>query len=164
MVDHASNLRRLMARLGLTVDQVAQQSGLDVRTVRRILQGDTVPHARTIQKLAAGLGVSSDELFQDPSLLLHKLFDRQTNPLIEQVVDSQGDLFRGWTEAEFDELYSRFGTGGGLTAEGVIGAARSMNRSRRIHRKVALIMESGDADLLVELVNLLYQRISIKID
>ena len=58
----AANLRRLMVQHGLTVAQVAEQCGLDERTIRGILDGSNRPHARTLHKLAAGLGVSADVL------------------------------------------------------------------------------------------------------
>ena len=157
----AANLRRLMARIGLTVEQVIQRSGLDQRTIRGILAGTHKPHARTLHRLAAGLGVAADELFQDPSLLAHRVFDRQTNPVVETVVNDRPELFVGWAERDFDELYSRFGTGGSLTVEGTLEAVRSMNHNREIHRRVALILESGEAAFLSALINLLYERIQV---
>ena len=162
MYDVSVNLRRLMARFGLTLEQVVEQSGLDGRTIKGLLAGTHKPHARTLNRLAAGLGVSADELFQDPSLLAHRSFDRQTNPVVETVVSSQPDLFVGWAERDFDELYSRFGTGGSLTIEGTIEAVRSMNHNREIHRRVALLLESGEAALLSAFVDLLYERIQVR--
>ena len=158
----AANLRRLMARFGLTVEQVIGQSGLDQRTIRGILAGTHKPHARTLHRLAAGLGVAADELFQDPSLLAHRLFDRRTNPLVEEVVNGQPELFIGWTERDFDELYSRFAAGGSLTEQGALEAICSMNHNREIHRRVALLLESGEAPLLSAMVDLLYQRILVR--
>lgn len=161
MTDYASNLRRLMARRGLTVEEVARCAELDERTVKGILRGVNQPHARTLHRLAAGLEVEVDELFQDPSLLVHRRFDRATNPLIDEVVRGQPGLFAGWTEADFDELYSRFGTGGGLTTDGVLKAAQAMARARQVHRKVALLLESSDADLVVGMIDLMYQRVIV---
>jgi transcriptional regulator with XRE-family HTH domain len=161
MYDVAANLRRLMARFGLTVEQLIEQTGLDQRTIKGILAGTHKAHARTLHRLAAGMGVTSDELFQDPSLLAHRLFDRRTNPLVEMVVSGQPELFTGWTERDFDELYSRFASGGGLTEEGALEAVRSMNHNREIHRRVALLLESGEAPLLSAMVDLLYQRILV---
>jgi transcriptional regulator with XRE-family HTH domain len=152
MYDVAANLRRLMARFGLTLEQVVERTGLHERTIKGILARTNKPHARTLHRLAAGLDVASDELFQDPSLLAHRLFDRHTNPLVEEVVSSQPELFAGWTEREFDELYSRFGVGGSLTAEGTVEAVRSMNQHREIHRQVALLLESGEAEFLAIIV------------
>jgi transcriptional regulator with XRE-family HTH domain len=159
----AVNLRRLMARLGLTIDQVVERSGLDPRTIRGILHcGDLRPHARTLHKLAAGLGVPTDELFQRPEQLVHRTFDRRTNPLVDEAVADHPELFAGWGEADFDELYSRFGAGGALTRTGALAAAEAMNRNRDVQRKVALLLESGQADLLCELVEALYRRIAIR--
>jgi transcriptional regulator with XRE-family HTH domain len=161
MPELAANLRRLMARHGWTVESVVEQSGLDERTIRGILSGGTRPHARTLHRLASGLGVDSDELFQDPSLLAFRLFDRHTNPLVAEVVESRPELFEGWTEADFDELYSRFGEGGSLTLEGAVAAAEAMNEKRAIHDKVALLLESSEAELLARFVELLYQRVAV---
>jgi transcriptional regulator with XRE-family HTH domain len=162
MADYASNLRRLMARFGLTLQQVIDQSGLDERTVKGILAGTKKPHPRTLHRLAAGLGVVADELFQDPARLAHRLFDRATNPVVDEVIAAHGELFDNWTEADFDELYSRFGAGGGLTAAGALEAVSAMNRKRVVHDKVALLLESGEAELLTGVVDLLYSRIVVQ--
>lgn len=159
MCDVASNVRRLMARTGLTLKQVVETTGLCERTVKGLLAGKNKPHARTLHRLAAGLGVSTDELFQKPSLLAHRLFDRQTNPAVDEVVNSHPDWFEDWSESEFEELYSHFGTGGALSEAGAAGVVRAMNRKRDVHRKVALLLESGEAELLAGVIELLYQRI-----
>ena len=99
--------------------------------------------------------------FQDPSLLAHRLFDRDTNPVVDEVVIQQPDCSWAGRSADFDELYSRFGIGGGLTCEGTIDAVRSMNHHREIHRQVALLLESGEAELLSAIVQVLYQRILV---
>lgn len=160
MADYATNLRRLMARQGLTLDDVVARSGLDERTIKGILGGVHRPHAKTLHRLATGLGADVDELFQDPSLLLHRYFDRRTNPLVDEVVETHGDVFRGWNEADFDELYSRFGTGGALTEDGVLEAARRMQRNRQTHTKLALLLESSEADLISEFIEVLHRRIT----
>lgn len=136
-----------------------EATGLSERTVKAMLGGKSKPHARTLHRLAAGLGVLTDEFFQNPSLLAHRLFDRSTNPVVQEVVSGCPELFEGWTEADFDELYSRFGTGGALTAAGTTAVVVAMNRKREIHQKVALLLESGQADLLGGFVDLLYQQI-----
>ncbi len=162
MADFGSNLRRLMARFDLTIRQVIVQTGLHEQTIKAILAGNSKPHPRTLKKLATGLGVSEDELFQDPSLLTHRLFDRQTNPVVQQVVENHPAMFVGWTESDFDELYSRFGIGGQLTEEGVVEVVRTMERNRQIHQKVALILETGEAELLIGLVDQIFQRVGVE--
>ena len=156
--DYARNLRRLMARQGLTLDELARRSGLNLRTLKALLHAESRPHGRTLQRLAAGLAVPVDELFQDPSLLVHRLFDRRTNPVVDEVVEERQELFHGWTEAEFDDLYSRFGCGGPLTRDGTIAVASAINRRRAVQQQVALLLETSEADLLIGVVDLLYRR------
>jgi len=156
--DYARNLRRLMARQGLTLEELARRSGLNLRTLKSLLRAESRPHGRTLQRLARGLDVPVDELFQDPSLLVHRLFDRRTNPLVDEVVEVQHELFHGWTEAEFDDLYSRFGHGGPLTRDGAIAVAQAINRRRAVQRQVALLLETSEADLLTSFIDLLYRR------
>jgi transcriptional regulator with XRE-family HTH domain len=162
MRDHAANLRRLMARSGLTLQEVVVRTGLHENTIKAILADTHKPQARTLNRLAAGLGVHVDELFQDPSLLIHRAFERQANPLVEEVMASHHELFAGWAEADFDELYSRFGVGGALTLEGAVDAVQAMNRKRAVHQKVDLLLESTESELLASLVELLYQRVVVK--
>jgi transcriptional regulator with XRE-family HTH domain len=161
MFDFATNVRRLMARGGLTLGQLVAASGLHERTVKAILAGRTKPHARTLHRLARGLGVSTDELFEQASPLAHRLFDRRTNPAMQDVVDAHPELFEGWTETDFEELYSHFGTGGALTPGGAAELVLAMNEKRAVHHKVALLLESGEAALLIGLVDLLYQKIAV---
>lgn len=158
--DFAANLRRLMARLGLTLSDVVDRTGLDERTIKRILRGgDHRPHPRTLHRLAVGLGVSADELFQNASLLAHRQFDRETNPAVEEALRSRPELFDGWEEADFDELYSRVGAGGALTVEGALESARRMNHKREVLAKVDLLLETGEAPLIAAMVDLLYARV-----
>ena len=155
------NLLRLMAARGLTMSGVAGQTGLHVRTVRGILRGDKKPHARTLHRLAEGLGVPVDEFFVDPAQLLYRRFDRQTNPVVAEVIEDNKELFHGWTEADFDELHSRIGTGGALTAEGALAAARQMNRRRELHGKLDLLLESSQAEVAAAILNVLYEKVVV---
>jgi transcriptional regulator with XRE-family HTH domain len=156
----AANVRRLMARFNLNLSQLVQATELDERTIRSVLRAANRPHARTLHKLAVGLGIDPDELFRDclaptPASLA---LDRAANPAVAEVVEGTPELFTGWTEAEFDELYSRVAVGGQLTAEGTLAAADSMNRRRELMKQVAVILETNEADLLAEYVALLYRR------
>ncbi|MGE3406753.1 MAG: helix-turn-helix domain-containing protein [Pirellulales bacterium] len=161
--DLAGNLRRLMARFGLTLDALVAQTGLDERTLKGILNGrNDRPHARTLHKLAAGLGVPADELFQHPSLLAHREFDRATNPVVDEAIAEHPRLFAGWSAADFDELYSRFGEGGGLTLDGTLAVVHSMNQQRDSLDKAALILESSEAELLRQIIETLYERVVVK--
>ncbi len=159
----AANVRRLMASMDMTQSQVAEATGLDGRTLRSILQGDSQPHARTLHKLAEGLGVSVDELFQEPGLLGNcaltaSSFDRATNPIAVDAVEAHPELFRDWTVAEFNELFSRMAVGGELTEAGTLAAARKMNERRELMRQVAVILESTEGDVLRDFIQLMYRR------
>jgi transcriptional regulator with XRE-family HTH domain len=162
MSDHArQNLSRLMAAEGLSAGRLAERSGLDLRTIRGVLRGGRRPHAATLHRLAEGLGVSVDEFFVDPAQLLYRRFDRQTNPLVAEVVADHRKLFAGWSEADFDELHSRVGTGGALTAEGALEAARQMNRKRELHDKLDLLLESTHAELAADILDVLHEKVVV---
>ncbi len=156
--DYALNLRRLMAREGLTLSELVRRSGLNHRTLKDLLAGRQQPQSRTLHRLACSLNVSVDELFQDAALLRHRLFDRHTNPIVEEVVAAAPRMFHGWTEAEFDELYSRFGAGGALDERSALEAAQAMNLRRELLSKVTLLMETDEGELLESMIEVLYRR------
>jgi transcriptional regulator with XRE-family HTH domain len=161
MSDHVrENLLRLMAAGGLSVRRAAQQTGLDERTIRGILNGGNKPHAKTLHRLAEGLGVKVDEFFVDPTQLLYRRFDRQTNPLVAEVIETHGELFKGWTEADFNELHSRVGTGGPLTFEGALMAVHHMNQKLALHETLDLLLESSHAEIAAGILNVLYEKIT----
>ncbi|MBN2292627.1 MAG: helix-turn-helix transcriptional regulator [Pirellulales bacterium] len=160
MADHAGdNLRRLMAERGLSTKDLIEMTGMDRRTLGGILAGTHRTHPRTINRLAKSLGVSSDEFFVSPAQLLYRRFDTQTNMAVEEVVEDHPEVFDGWTDTDFDELHSRFGAGGALTAEGTLEAARSMNRKRELHDKLALLLESSQQKLVCEILESLYRQV-----
>ena len=156
------NLLRLMAANGWSLSEIAEQTGLHVRTVRGILNGTKKPHAQTLHRLAAGLGVSIDEFFVDPAQLVYRRFDRNTNPLVAEAIEDHRELFNGWTEADFDELHSRVGSGGALTAEGVLTAAGQMNHRRELHVRLDLLLESSQAEVAAGILNVLYEKVVVQ--
>jgi transcriptional regulator with XRE-family HTH domain len=156
----AGNLRRIMARDDLTFEQVVAATELDERTLRSLARGVSHPHARTLHKLAQGLSVPIDELFQPIARAAPRRFDRATNSLVDSCVAEHANLFRNWSQGDFDELYSRFGTGGQLTEEGVLAAAQATNIKRDLWRQVSVILESGEADLLSQFIGVLYGRVT----
>ena len=147
-----------MAQQDLTLQGVSDATGVDSRTLRTLLLGATRPHAHTLRKLADGLGVSTDEFFRIPSSIGTEGFDRDTNPAVADAMASAPDLFSDWSAAEFEELFSRVGVGGELTTEGAIAFAESINQRRELLRKAAVVFESREADVLWEVVRVLYKR------
>ncbi len=152
------NLLRLMAAAGLSQRQVVEQTGLNARTVRGIIRGGHKPHARTLHRLSKGLGVKIDEFFVDPAQLLYRRFDPRTNPVVAKVVEEHRELFRDWTEADFDALHNRVGEGGTLTVEGTLDAVRHMNRKRELHEKFDVLLESSYADVAAGVLDVLYEK------
>jgi len=163
MSHFALNLKRLMARQGLSHLEVAEVSGVSPRTVQSILSGSNAkPHARSLQRLAQGLGVSTDELFCNPARWAEPSFDRCTNPQVDEVVKSRPELFDGWLTEDFDELYSRFGAGGALTIDGALSVVEQMNERRELMRKVALILESDQRQVLSGIVEVLFEQVEVR--
>jgi transcriptional regulator with XRE-family HTH domain len=154
----SSNLRRLLAQHGLTIAQVATRADLDRRTVQAVLNESGKPHPKTIHRLAEAFGVAADEFYVEPSQLLYRQFDQETNPLVAKVVEAHRGLFDGWTAGDFDELHSRFGAGGALTRDGVVAAAEEMNLRRALHEKLALLLESSHKELARKMIELLYDQ------
>ena len=164
---YGANVRRLMARLGLTQAAVVAATGLDERTVRSLMRGNSQPHARTLHKFAAGLGVEVDELFHDlreappdagSAFGASAIFDRATNPAVAQAIETSPELFADWRPADFDELFSRVAVGGELTEAGALAAAQAMNERRELLKQVALLLETSEAELLREIIAMLYRR------
>ncbi|MBO2010236.1 helix-turn-helix domain-containing protein [Hymenobacter negativus] len=52
---------------GLSQEVLAEQSGVSLRTIQRMEQGDTVPRGHTLQALATALGVPLDALRTEPA-------------------------------------------------------------------------------------------------
>ncbi|TWT96848.1 helix-turn-helix protein [Botrimarina colliarenosi] len=154
----AHNVRRLMARDGLTYEDVCEASGLDARTLRGVLRAAKRPHAKTLQRLAEGLGVTPDELFAGDASIARAEFDAATNPAIEEAVESAPELFDGWTPSDFGELASRVGAGGALTPHGVRLAAELMNANRQALTRAQVVLETGQADALRTVIDALYDR------
>src|SRR5262249_46903115 len=137
-----------MARDNLTLEEVVAATELDERTLRSLARGVSHPHSRTLHKLTSGLGISIDELFQPVAHIAPRRFDRATNSLVDDCVAAHAKLFRNWSQADFDELYSSFGTGGQLTEEGVLVTAHVTNQKRNLWRQMSVILETSEAPLL----------------
>ncbi|MCS7305013.1 MAG: helix-turn-helix domain-containing protein [Thermoguttaceae bacterium] len=149
------NLQRLMVKRGFSAAELSKRSGVDRRTIRALLAGNTRPHWQTVHRLAGGLGVSTDELFLKPAQLVYRHLDRQANPAVAELISEEPELFVGWTEEDFDELFSRVGAGGPLTRQGALQAVEQMNQNRRAHEQLSLLLETSYAELVRRLLEAL---------
>jgi transcriptional regulator with XRE-family HTH domain len=156
MSNHArENLMRLMASGGLSVRRVSSRTGVDERTIRGILNGDNKPHAQTLHRLANGLGVRVDEFFVNPAQLLFRCMDCQSNAIVTEALETNGDLFEGWTVADFHKLHERTGRGEPPTLEATLQSVRQMNENRGLHDILAVLLESSEAEVTAGILNVL---------
>jgi transcriptional regulator with XRE-family HTH domain len=70
-----ADLKRRRGELGMTLDQLADRSGLTPNYIGTIENGYRDPSLSTLASLAAGLGVSLGELFGPPRPLSHPAAD-----------------------------------------------------------------------------------------
>ncbi len=156
------NLLRLMAAEGLSLRRLSERSGLHPRTIRGLIHNRRKPHARTLHRLAKGLRVDVAALFAKPTQLPVRRQMRHTNPAVAEVVAAHPRLFLDWSEADFDELLSRVGSAGPLTVEGAVVAAKQMNRKRRLHARLDVLLESSHADLVAALLDAFYRQVVVR--
>ena len=149
----AANLRRLMARSGVSLAELARRSGLDLRTVRGVLDGTKQPHPSTLNKLANGLRVPADELFLEPALLVQRWLGRG-NPIVHKVVQDHPGLVESWSERDFQQLYDRLDES--MKSTDVLALAEAINKRRTVHKKVSVLLESDYADILEVILDVLY--------
>lgn len=58
----SERVTELRNRKGFSQEVLAEESGLSLRTIQRIENGETTPRGDTLQRIAKGLGVTSEEL------------------------------------------------------------------------------------------------------
>ncbi|WP_165821991.1 helix-turn-helix domain-containing protein [Hymenobacter edaphi] len=63
----ADRIQTIRKSRGLSQEMLAEQSGVSLRTIQRVEQGDTVPRGHTLQALAAALGVALDDFRAAPA-------------------------------------------------------------------------------------------------
>jgi transcriptional regulator with XRE-family HTH domain len=177
---HESATRNLGARIraecvrrGLELQELAEQAGVSRTTLYHLERGHTGRvRTRTLQKIAGALGLTVEDLFSPlRSIPLaastfdrekSRSFDRATNPLVTEVMQEQPHLFAGWSESDVDELYSTFGTGGPLSARGVINAAEAINRKRDAIHKLHVVLETHLREHALGMIDMMYQMVQPK--
>jgi len=66
----ASRIQAIRKSKGLSQEALAEESGVSLRTIQRVEQGDTVPRGYTLQALAAALGVPLEALREETAPVL----------------------------------------------------------------------------------------------
>jgi transcriptional regulator with XRE-family HTH domain len=163
----AAKLRGAIARSGADLQRLAEQAGISRTTLYHLLEGHTSrPRASTLKALAEALQLSPDEFLDESSLfdatrkpLTPRNVDRVSNPEVTAVATERPTLFRDWSEEDWDELYSSFGTGGPLNRQGVVLSAERINRKRETIRRLHLVLETHLRVVAEELIDTLYRMV-----
>ncbi len=119
----------------------------------------------TAASLTAGLGPAGKPEQTCPRAVLFTtqgqaaLFDRQTNWCVEEVCRQSPELFRDWTDEEWEELFSSFGVGGELNEAGVRQQAIAINQRRDTFYELHVILETHLADAARRIIHSLYESI-----
>lgn len=109
--DLSKRVKELRAKRGFSQEQLADTSGLSLRTIQRIENGETVPRGDTLKRLATALQVSSDELinWQLPDdnnvlIMLHlSQFGALVFPLLGIIIPLAVWIFKKNTVKNVDE-------------------------------------------------------------
>ena len=84
---------------------------------------------------------------------------KSLNPVIDDVMASHPDIFRGWTERDFDWLRSIRGHGGALTQEGVLNFAHRHNIDRQILEKTRELLHSEKREVIHSVIMSLWESL-----
>lgn len=166
-----SRIRRECLRRGWDIVQLADAAGVSRTTLYHLEHGHTRRvRSSTINAIASALGVSVDELMGPPpegpstsfpakSLAPAVAFDRATNPAVEDVVRERPAMFQGWSDDDWDELYSQFGVGGALTPLGVLSAAEAINEKRETIRQLHVVLDTHLREVAREMIETFYRMV-----
>jgi transcriptional regulator with XRE-family HTH domain len=156
---------------------LSRRSGVSRTALHNIETGHTPnPRAATLKKLAEAFQISVAQLLAGPTKgeradacggegsgppwnsheSERRMFDRHTNPMVDEVRAMRPRLFTSWSGQDWDELYSEFGVGGALTFEGVVQAAENINRKRETLRQLSVVLDTGLGEVAARLVATLH--------
>jgi transcriptional regulator with XRE-family HTH domain len=166
-----ARIRRECLRRGWDIVQLADAAGVSRTTLYHLEHGHTRRvRSSTINAIAGALGVSVDDLMGSPPVASAPpssaaksasaaTFDRATNPAVEDVVRERPAMFQGWSDDDWDELYSQFGVGGALTPLGVLSAAEAINEKRETIRKLHVVLDTHLRDVAREIIDTFYRSV-----
>ncbi|TGE28766.1 helix-turn-helix domain-containing protein [Hymenobacter metallicola] len=85
----AARIQSIRKSKGLSQEVLAEQSGVSLRTIQRVEQGETVPRGHTLQALAAALDVTLEALRTEPEAPRSAPVDFVPSPAPEAVAATQ---------------------------------------------------------------------------
>ena len=149
--------------------ELAERSGVSRTTLYHLRSGKIQrPHMSTLKSIAEAFGLSLQEFLRSDDQRYDRkfavssstAFDRLTNSQVDGVVQEHPALFSGWSDFEWEELYSTFGVGGELSEEGVIECAGRINQNREIGHQLAIVLETHLRDVAVSMIKSLYGMVT----
>jgi transcriptional regulator with XRE-family HTH domain len=171
-------IRELRLARGWGIEALARHAGVSRTTLHNLEKGLTPnPRAGTVKKLAEAFEIAVGELLADrapagdggprsavprtpfaaeQSEAGRRQFDRYTNPTVDEVRAERPRLFLGWSNDNWDELYSEFGIGGPLTPQGVVQAAEAINRKRETLRQLSVVLETELGEVAARMIATLH--------
>jgi transcriptional regulator with XRE-family HTH domain len=165
------NLVELMRRRKISLKELIQRTNISRHVVNRWVRvGAGKPQWDHLTRLAEVLFLSDPRDLLDPNLFTknaevippkNRSVDRHTNPLVEIVSQSRPDLFRPFTDDDWNEIYSLHGTGGPLTEEGTIQAAEHINAKRALRQKFEALLETEHFAPLSAIIEVMYRDCQI---
>ena len=172
----AAQIRAGCLRKGWNIGELARQAGVSRTTLYHLERGTTrKPHYPTVQRITAALEISAESVcepsLKQPQRLRNisdsdspgsRLFDRATNNEISEVHHEFPELFSGWADEDWDELYSTFGEGGSLNRVGVVEFAHQINLKRETLHRLQVVLETHLCPVAVNLIETLYGMVRIQ--
>jgi transcriptional regulator with XRE-family HTH domain len=164
-------IRTECARRGWDLQSLAQRADISRTALYHLLEGHTArPRGVTLSRLAAAFDIPVEQLLNTrdepapsplrvPATEAARQFDRDTNPEVDAVAAERPQLFSRWTDSDWDELYSTFGSGGALNRQGVIASAEAINRKRETIRRLHLVLDTHLRVVAEELIDTLYRQV-----
>jgi transcriptional regulator with XRE-family HTH domain len=171
----AAQIRAGCLRKGWNIGELARQAGISRTTLHKLERGETrKPHYPTVQGITVALEISPESVCEpspkqpeqlrnisDRNAQSSRLFDRATNNEISEVHHEFPELFSGWTDEDWDELYSTFGEGGSLNSAGVVEFAQQINCKRETLHQLQVVLETHLCPVAVNLIETLYGMVRI---
>lgn len=157
----------------MTAADAAAKLNITSRTLIRYAEDGELPFVRGIKRTSPYMFRPADvdafaarAVRYSPGVTLAAVppADGATNPAVEEAMRSSPAVFRGWSQADLDELCSLHGSGGPLTTEGVLVAAEHINRKRAIRNKFEAIMEADEQHFrtLSTVIEAIYKEVTIR--
>lgn len=177
----AALIRAGRLRKGWTQKQLAAEAGVSRTTLLHLEQGAVQhPQGPTLSRLAAALDLSPDDIARESpprprtpppidrpdDFPLHDhharlAFDQHTNAVVFELCEAEPEHFRGFEPADWEELSSQVGVGGGLTQEGVRTAAARIQADKQTIHKLRVLLQTHLREPARQVIDALFQSVSV---